>query len=120
MSQEGRQDRIGLEQAIPTIRKITQGSGETAYSIAVGDQVVHVTTVADEGAITLTLPSVAMAAGKIYSIMLITLGDDEVITIADNDDSVDWADITNMDAANDSVVLYSDGYKWHVLLNDIA
>ena len=26
----------------------------------------------------------------------------------------------NMDAVNDSVALYSDGYKWHVLLNDIA
>ena len=120
MSQETRQARMLQEQVPPNIRKITQAADETAYTIAVDDQVVHVTTTADEGNITLTLPSVAMAAGKIYTIMLITLGDDEVISIVDNDDSVDWSDITDMDAANDSVCLYSDGYKWHVLLNDIA
>ena len=78
-----------------------------AYSMKVGDLVVHYDTTA--GAMAVTLPPVAAAKGKIYSIMLDTDGGD--LTIQDIDDSVSWSDLT-CDDAGDGFLLYSDGQIW--------
>ena len=64
-----------------------------------------------DGAITLTLPNVSEAIGKVYSIKLETDGGTDV-TIQDGDESKYWeADIT-LDDAGDGVLLYSDGQSW--------
>jgi hypothetical protein len=63
------------------------------------------------GAITITLPPVALAAGKFYSIICITYGSE--VTIADNDDSYSWSDEgSSIDAAGDGALYYSDGFTW--------
>jgi hypothetical protein len=77
------------------------------YSMSVRDYVVRADSTG--GAFTITLPSVNECAGRLYAIHFSTDGGD--VTIADNDESEDWSDLT-MTAANDGVVLYSDGRKW--------
>jgi len=69
---------------------------------------------------TITLPDIseAEAAGMVLTILCHT--GTNATTIQDDDDSIDWTDITTLDAALDSVTLYPAARKWHVLLNDIA
>ena len=103
------------------VTNVTQGANDSSYSLKVYEQVVEITTTAGApNSFTIYLPSVAEAVGRFYSIRLATRGDDEVVTIADLDDSIGWADITNMDAEDDAVLLYSDGKKWWVVKNDIS
>lgn len=80
------------------------------YSMKVYDYVVRVDST--EGALNITLPSVAEAAGRIYSIFFETDGGD--VTIQDQDESQDWSDIT-LTAEDDCALLYSDGMKWWTL-----
>ncbi len=71
---------------------------------------------------TLTLPSVVAARGKIYSIrMTAAVGAaGGALTIQDAGDADVSYSEASLDAANDRVVLYSDGYLWHVLSSTIA
>ena len=82
-----------------------------SYSMKVNDNVIVCTTgsVSD---ITLTLPPVVQAAGKFYSIYLPNGADGgKDVVIQDQDDSVDWADITMADE-EDGRLLFSDGRIW--------
>lgn len=81
--------------------------------------VVHAVTEAGQADYAITLPPVAEAVECLISISLVTLGDDEVVTVQDQDDSYDWADLT-LDTLNDGVLLYCDGIKFWVICNDIA
>lgn len=81
-----------------------------ALAMDVYDQCVECDSTA--GAFAVTLPNVSLAAGKLYSISLIV--DNGNVTIQDNDESRDWADLV-MTAANDYALLYSDGRKWFTL-----
>jgi DNA-directed RNA polymerase len=115
------QARALADQVLDKVTEIVQATtAETSQSLDVNEQVVVVTTLADGADFTVYLPSVIAARGRIYTIRLGTLGDDETVTVADLDDSIDWSDIDDIDAVNDGVVLYSDGMKWHVLLDDVA
>ena len=69
--------------------------------------------------VTITLPNVEEAAGKIYSISLITDGGFDVV-VQDQDESRDWEGDFTMDTALDYVLLYSDGRKWFVLNSEVA
>jgi len=80
-------------------------------SLTLYEQVVLCDTTA--GAITITLPGVAEAAGLIFSIALETDGGTNV-TIQDRDESYGWSDLTLADAA-DKYLLYSDGHSWWTL-----
>ena len=81
-------------------------------TLGVNDQVCDVDTT--DGAVTITLPNVEEAAGRIYSIFLITDGGNDV-TIQDQDESRDWEGDFTLADADDGYVLYSDGRKWHTL-----
>jgi hypothetical protein len=109
-----RQDRINRESNLDNFLSISEATTLTPRS-----QRVEVVTVADAADFAITLPNVSEAAGCLISIALVTLGDDEVVTVQDQDESYDWSDLT-LDALNDGVLLYSDGHKWWVICNDIA
>ena len=70
-----------------------------------------------DGAMTLTLPPVGEAKGKFYSIIFET--DNGDLTVQDQDDSYDWSDLT-ADDAGECLLLYSDGFKWHICADDRA
>jgi hypothetical protein len=67
------------------------------------------------GPITITLPSVAEAKGRFYSIVIRNADDTNTVTIADQNDSECWINDIVMDGKCDKVLLYSDGLCWHRL-----
>ena len=76
------------------------------------DTVVRVRSAA--AAITLTLPFIAQAAGKIYSIKYDDLADGapaKDVTIVSAGDVPEPVSIV-LDAANEGTVLFCDGYDW--------
>lgn len=103
-------------------QEIAKGGGglvtyvTAAQTLEPYENVVEITTVATSFA--LTLPNVALAAGKFFSIHLVD-ANSKAVTLQDQNESVDWADKT-LDADADGICLYSDGRKWWVVTNDIA
>lgn len=77
--------------------------------LTIRDQLVHADTT--DGAMTVYLPPVALAAGKFFSVALITDGGD--LTIADLDDSRNWEGDYTLDDAGEHKLFYSDGEKWY-------
>ena len=63
------------------------------------------------GAFTLTLPPVSQMAEKSLAIYQIA-GATNACTIADAGDSRNWSNIT-LNANDEHVLLYSDGFQWH-------
>lgn len=110
------------EQVADHVLNIVEISTSVDYSVTLKpyEQVVRIVTLADGQDITVTLPSVTEARGRMYSVHLLTRGDDEVVTLADQDDSLDWGGDYTIDAASDSILLYSDGFRWFVLDNEIS
>lgn len=67
----------------------------------------------DTGPITITLPPVAEAKGRFYSIIARNADAVNTITIEDNnDDSECWVGDIVMDGKCDRALMYSDGLAW--------
>jgi len=90
-----------------------------ATTLTPRSQRVEITTTADQADFAVTLPNVAEAAGCLISVALVTLGDDETVTLQDQDESYDWNDLS-LATENDGVLLFSDGHKWWIICNDIT
>jgi len=101
-----------------SVVKWSRTAAYTSDTMEVFEQVVLIDTNTVDGTFTVTLPPVAEAAGKFYSISLMDAAG--AVTIQDQDDSTDWSNITTMDADDDAVLLYSDGLRWFVVDNEIA
>ena len=82
-----------------------------AYSMTINDR--HVRADASGGSFTLTLPSVAEAAGMIFDIEAVDV-DSTAVTVQDKGDDAGLTNIT-LNADNEHVVLYSNGYSWREL-----
>ena len=95
--------------ALDKVKVIVTSATVTTASMTVRDQVVLVTTVGGN-ALTLTLPSVKQAKGRIYSIRLIAAGG-TAATIEDLSGDAALSDVT-LTAAAATAVFYSDGFKW--------
>jgi len=79
-----------------------------SYQMTIRDYVVRPSA---SSAITITLPSVAEAKGRFYSIFARLASGSNTIIIHDGHDSEGWTNIT-LDAADKGVLLYSDGVRW--------
>lgn len=83
------------------------------YTMSTRDYVVRPSANAETGAWTLTLPPVAEAKGRFYSIICRAAGGANVITIEDNnDDSECWPGDFTLNEKCDKVLFYSDGLAW--------
>ena len=80
------------------------------YQMTTRDYVLRPYTVA--AAVVITLPPVAAAKGRFYSIVARTITGVFYITVQDRDDSEDWEGDFVLDAAGEGQLLYSDGLKW--------
>lgn len=109
MSNIGVAERQTYDQQVRS--KFLRVSNESA-TLGVHDRVTIAESNTD--ALTLTLPNVGEAAGKMFTITAPN-GATNTVTVQDNDESMNWSDLS-MDANNDQVVLYSDGLSWMVLL----
>jgi len=106
-----------------SVTKITRTATLTSQTLKVYEQVVLIDNGTTGGTFTLTLPPVGEAAGKTYAMTLIAkTGDDAyIVTIQDQDDSIDWDDFkTTMNRQYDSVLLFSDGMKWWPVVTDLG
>ena len=82
------------------------------YEMSTYDYVVRPDT--SSAAVTVTLPRVSEAKGRIYSIVARN-GATNAVTVTHAGDSEGWSDITlNTDGA--AALLYSDGMKWFNLV----
>jgi hypothetical protein len=86
-----------------------------AATLELNENMVRADTTA--GAMAITLPPVAEAAGKIFTVKLVTDGGD--LTLQDQDDSENFSDFTLNDA-NERVTLYSTGTDWVTIESTIA
>lgn len=107
---------LGEDQGV--FQKQTWVSEDTQLDIT--QRVVVVDTLDSD--ITVTLPSVGEAIGKVFTFHAPTAGTDtQAVTLEDKDnDSVAWGGDFALDADDDIIVLFSDGRIWHVLVNGIS
>ena len=71
--------------------------------------------------ITVTLPNVTEACGKIYSILARDADNVNTVIIEDNNnDSEQWGGDYILDAPQDFIMLYSDGLKWCVICTNLT
>ena len=88
---------------------------EATYSMSIRDTIVRASTViGGGGAFVITLPPVAKAAYRMYSIMMAALNGSEYITLEDYKNDAGFSNVT-LNAVNDQILLYSDGYFWYTL-----
>lgn len=83
-------------------------------TLTVNQQVVVVRS--DDSTATITLPFVSDARGRTFSITAPD-GGTNTVTVQDNDESVDWSN-RSLDAANDQLILMSDGRRW-IIIQDV-
>lgn len=81
-----------------------------SYQMTTRDYVVRPDATA--GAMTLTLPPVAEAKGRFYSIVSRFASAQNTITITDKSDSECWIGDIVLNGKCDRVLLYSDGLTW--------
>jgi hypothetical protein len=86
---------------------------EANYIMSVRDYVLRPAADGDTGPITITLPPVAEAKGRWYSIIARNADAVNTITIQDNnDDSECWLGDIVFNGKCDRALLYSDGLAW--------
>lgn len=82
------------------------------YQMSTYDYVMRPSADGDTGPIILTLPPVAEAKGRFYSIIVRNADAVNTVTIADKDDSECWGGDIVLDGKCDRLLLYSDGLAW--------
>jgi hypothetical protein len=84
------------------------------YQMSTRDYVVRPSADGDTGAITITLPPVAEARGRWYSIVCRNADAVNTITVQDKDDSECWAGDVVLNGKCDKLLCFSDGLAWFV------
>lgn len=83
------------------------------YTMTTRDYVLRPRADGDSGAIIITLPPVAEAKGRFYSIVCRNADPANTVTITDNNDSECWANDIVFNGKCDRCLMYSDGLIWH-------
>ena len=85
------------------------------YEMATYDYVLRPSADGDSGPIIITLPPVAEAKGRFYSIINRNADAVNTVTIQDQDDSECWIGDIVHNGKCDRSLLYSDGLAWHTV-----
>lgn len=85
---------------------------QVSYQMTTRDYVMRPEAFGFTGPIIITLPPVADAKGRFYSIIARRADVFNTITIKDKDDSECWVGDIVLDGKCDRVLLYSDGLAW--------
>jgi hypothetical protein len=83
------------------------------YQMTTRDYVLRPEADGDVGPIVITLPPVAEAKGRWYSIIARNADPVNTITIQDKDDSECWMGDIVFNGKCDRMLFYSDGLSWH-------
>ena len=96
----------------------------TPYQMKPTDSVIIAVTALSDAAAIVTLPSVAEAAGKIYTIVAPTGATGGDISVYVKETGIEYtgqdSDDGDLDADNDRIVVLSDGINWNTLFNGVA
>jgi len=111
---EQRRDMIMSGQVLAKILFATESATLKPYQ-----QTVLCTTGAVSD-VDLVLPPVGEAAGKLYSITLVTDGGKDVTVNDHGDDSRVAFTAVTLDTAEDYILLYSDGARWWTISSEVA
>ncbi len=84
------------------------------YQMTTYDYVMRPSADGNSGPITLTLPPVAEAKGRFYSIICRNADAVNTVTVQDKDDSECWPGDQILNGKCDRLFLYSDGLAWLV------
>lgn len=85
------------------------------YEMSTRDYQLRPSADAVSGPITITLPPVAEAKGRFYSIVVRDADAVNTITVTDDDDSECWLGDVVLNGKCDRLLMYSDGLIWHPL-----
>jgi hypothetical protein len=102
-------ERLG-EQHVGVVDRYVNPSAD--YQLTTYDQQIRPAADAESGPITITLPPVAEAKGRFYSIVVRDADAVNTVTIEDKDDSECWIGDIVLNGKCDRVLLYSDGLCW--------
>jgi len=83
-----------------------------AYTMTPIDQVVRATANTASGSYIITLPPVALAKGKWYSV-LAHIANSTAVTVTHHADSEQWDGDLTLDTDGDRALLFSDGMCWN-------
>lgn len=86
-----------------------------SYQMTTRDYVLRPSATELTGPIFITLPPVAEAMGRIYSILARDADEANIIVIRDKDDSECWMQDIALTSKCQRALLYSDGLTWHPL-----
>ena len=103
------EDRFAQHDKIPGDKYINPAAD---VQMATWDYVVRPSANGDSGPWTLTLPPVAEAKGRFYSIICRNADAVNFITITDDNDSECWAGDIVLNGKCDRSLMYSDGLAW--------
>lgn len=91
-----------------------------SYQMSTRDYVLRPSADEISGPIFITLPPVADAKGRFYSIIARDADNANIIVIRDKDDSECWMQDIALTNKCQRVLLYSDGLAWHPLGNGVG
>ena len=103
------EERFAQHDKIPGDKYVQPGAD---YEMRTWDYVVRPYADGDSGPWTLTLPPVAEARGRFYSIICRNADAVNTITIQDRDDSECWDGDVVLNGKCDKILAYSDGLAW--------
>jgi len=105
-------ERLGAQHEMAVVDKYHEPI--VSYTMNTRDYVVRPDAVTADAAITITLPPVALAKGRYYSIMAKDADNTNTITIQDNNnDSESWQENVVLNEAGRGAMFYSDGQHWY-------
>jgi hypothetical protein len=118
--------RFPIETAIAAkseagVLDITSGdTSDSTYSLEVADQVVELTVNTANSSVTISLPSVVEAKGRIYSIMAVLVANSKHVYVTDKAGDDTLLATIDLDTTADFVILYSNGRRWFILASEMA
>jgi len=126
----GKLDTIERKVPEPALFTEVDGTGATVagviaaadYSMTLRDRIVHIYTsnASVQAAYAITLPNVGEAAGQVFAFTTREDLSSYNVTLQDQDESKDWADILLLGVNSETLLLFSDGLKWHILSENVS
>lgn len=126
----GKLDTIERKVPEPALFTEVDGTGATVagviaaadYSMTLRDRIVHIyaSGATSAAAYAITLPNVGEAAGQVFAFTTVEDLSTYNVTLQDQDESMDWVDVLLLGVNSETLLLFSDGLKWHILSENVS
>ena len=103
-----------------SVKHITLTTAAPTYQMTVTDHILIAISSAADAAGIVTLPPVAEAAGQFYYICAPTGAAGGDISVYIKETAAEFATLGDLDADDDHVIFFSDGYNWRGVFDGVA